>query len=457
MQPPSRGISHCLDQDLQIAEGEQIIEHPRTFRVGHSSQQSMRTPSKEENRTLVISGKKHLPIYPPGSQEEQWQLQITARGRVNCPKCNSVSRKTVEGLKKHMDNCSLQVFTCQHCGKQLKSSPGMKYHIMADHSNPPTTDHIQTSDKRAIKDKLRKILRLLGKVKCSNAGCTAAFSSIMGYIYHMKKCGKEQAELDKMLLSCSHCGKIYKSKSGLNYHLKSEHLPVGLPQLDGAAEEVIRVRRASAVLAKRHMTELANKLCEDWPKRTFQSDLVPDEKKLKYTRPSLPAFSQELLTKWRNEVKLHRKIYCPNQGCGCEYTTVSGLKTHLGHCTMSDYEVGKYRCLLCAKEFHSERGVKYHINAAHSEDWFMTNKKASVKFLKNKPRETIYHAEQKNMEHYDHPHQQTQHLNTPLCTQVERSPGPEWQAPIEIEDADKMAEGNRREHEERQAYDFEQS
>lgn len=27
-----------------------------------------------------------------------------------------------------------QPFTCQHCGKQLKSSTGMKYHIMADHS-----------------------------------------------------------------------------------------------------------------------------------------------------------------------------------------------------------------------------------------------------------------------------------------------------------------------------------
>ena len=42
-----------------------------------------------------------------GSQEERWQLQIVAKGRVTCPKCKSVSRKTVEGLKKHMENCRL--------------------------------------------------------------------------------------------------------------------------------------------------------------------------------------------------------------------------------------------------------------------------------------------------------------------------------------------------------------
>lgn len=59
-------------------------------------------------------------------------------------------------------------------------------------------------------------------------GCNAAFSSIMGYLYHMKKCGKEESELEKMLLSCSHCGKNYKSKAGLEYHLKSEHAPVSL-------------------------------------------------------------------------------------------------------------------------------------------------------------------------------------------------------------------------------------
>ena len=32
-----------------------------------------------------------------------------------------------------------------------------------------------------------------------------------------------------------------------------------------------------------------------------------------------------------------------------------------------DFEAGKYRCLICGKEFNSESGVKYHINSVHSQ------------------------------------------------------------------------------------------
>lgn len=51
----------------------------------------------------------------------------------------------------------------------------------------------------------------------------------MGYVYHMKKCGKEASELEKLLLNCKHCGKAYRSRAGLEYHVKNEHTPVSPP------------------------------------------------------------------------------------------------------------------------------------------------------------------------------------------------------------------------------------
>ncbi|XP_016324772.1 zinc finger protein 512-like isoform X2 [Sinocyclocheilus anshuiensis] len=338
--------------------------------------------------------KKESPVYPPGSQEEKWQLQILAKGRVSCPKCKSVGRKTVDGLKKHLETCKLNPFTCPDCGKQLRTSTGMKYHLMADHNNLSIPDTGNDLIDQEVKEKLRKVLKRMGKLKCSKEGCTGTFTSIMGYVYHMKKCGKEPSELEKLLMNCKHCGKAYRSRAGLEYHLKNEHSPT---TQESEIEEVKtqkepipertqsgRAKRLSAQVAVFHLKEIASEeLLKEWPKRKVQRDLVPDDRKLKYSRPGLPVFSQETLRKWKNEVKLHKKVQCPNKGCNCFYTSVSGLKAHLGLCTLGEFETGKFKCLICKKEFNSESGVKYHINSIHSQDWFVVRSKSkSSKFDK---------------------------------------------------------------------------
>ncbi|XP_064847152.1 zinc finger protein 512-like isoform X2 [Oncorhynchus masou masou] len=422
-------------------------------------------PSEEEkSKVFTFTTKKEPPVYPPGSQEERWQLMILGKGRVTCPKCKSVSRKTVEGLKKHMENCRVNPFTCQQCGKQLKSSTGMKYHIMADHNNLPSPDDINGLDDQSMKEKLRKVLKRLGKLKCSKEGCTGSFTSIMGYLYHMKKCGKEESELEKLLLNCQHCGKVYKSKAGLEYHLKSEHAPV--PQ--NVEEDEVksqrepnpertpsgRVKRMSAQVAVFHLQEIANdELAKEWPKRKVIGDLVPDDKKLRYARPGLPAFSQEVLRKWKNEVKLQKKVQCPNLGCGSVYTSVSGLKAHLGLCGRGDFEAGKYKCLICKKEFNSESGVKYHINSVHSQDWFaVTSKSKNFKVLKAKTKENST-VDDPIVQH------QTLHVFTPVLEPWQDMPiGPPPAVPEPALQANpEAAEGKRRgkgRGKEKDCYDF---
>lgn len=42
---------------------------------------------------------------PTGGPEEQWQRAIHERGEAVCPTCSVVTRKTLVGLKKHMEVC----------------------------------------------------------------------------------------------------------------------------------------------------------------------------------------------------------------------------------------------------------------------------------------------------------------------------------------------------------------
>ncbi|XP_072735709.1 zinc finger protein 512B isoform X6 [Ciconia boyciana] len=331
----------------------------------------------------------HLPAANP---EDQWQREISEKGEVACPTCGVITRKTIVGLKKHMDVCQkLQdALKCQHCKKQFKSKAGLNYHTMAEHVSKPVPVETAGLGEQEERERLRKVLKQMGKLKCPNEGCMANFSSLMGYQYHQKRCGKQLAEADKPVFSCPHCGKKYKSKAGHDYHVRSEHTasppeepevkPEPSPIEDFERTPSGRIRRTSAQVAVFHLQEIAeDELAKDWTKRRMKDDLVPETKRLNYTRPGLPKLNPRLLENWKNEVKEKGHINCPNNCCEAIYSSVSGLKAHLANCNKGDHSVGKYRCLLCQKEFSSESGVKYHIIKAHSENWFRTSAEASRK------------------------------------------------------------------------------
>lgn len=56
-------------------------------------------------------------------------------------------------------------------------------------------------------------------------GCSAHFSSLMGYQYHQQRCGREFSDDEKPVFLCQHCGKSYRSKAGRDYHIRTEHPP----------------------------------------------------------------------------------------------------------------------------------------------------------------------------------------------------------------------------------------
>ncbi|XP_037628734.1 zinc finger protein 512B isoform X5 [Sebastes umbrosus] len=421
-----------------------------------------------QRRPTSSQSSKKDPATTSSGADTQWQRAIHERGEVVCPTCSIVTRKTIHGLKKHMEICQkLQdALKCQQCHKQFRSKAGLNYHTMAEHSTKPSGSEGQTGDKHEERERLRRVLKQMGRIKCPSEGCSAHFSSLMGYQYHQKRCGGEFSDVEKPVFLCQHCGKSYRSKAGRDYHVRTEHSPTittttmtattatnnnnnnkdiitdtnnntgkervaseespslgkkeqsqpekkdwqekapsGQPkekereardkdrekEKEKESERVKvkptqnvsqgddfertpsgRVRRRSAQVAVFHLQEIAeDELAKDWgTKRRIKDDLVPDSKRLNYTRPGLPNFSQELLETWKNQVKEKGFICCTNENCEAVYSSVSGLKAHFANCSQGGGELGKYTCLICQKEFSSESGVKYHISKTHSQNWF---------------------------------------------------------------------------------------
>ncbi|XP_033043077.1 zinc finger protein 512B isoform X2 [Trachypithecus francoisi] len=308
-----------------------LVKAEDKARVHRSKKQE--GPGPEDARKKVpapITVSKEAPApmaHPaPGGPEEQWQRAIHERGEAVCPTCSVVTRKTLVGLKKHMEVCQkLQdALKCQHCRKQFKSKAGLNYHTMAEHSAKPSDAEASEGGEQEERERLRKVLKQMGRLRCPQEGCGAAFSSLMGYQYHQRRCGKPPCEVDSPSFPCTHCGKTYRSKAGHDYHVRSEHTappPEEPTDKSPEAEDLLgvertpsgRVRRTSAQVAVFHLQEIAeDELARDWTKRRMKDDLVPETARLNYTRPGLPTLNPQLLEAWKNEVKEKGHVNCPN-------------------------------------------------------------------------------------------------------------------------------------------------
>ncbi|KAG8567117.1 hypothetical protein GDO81_013507 [Engystomops pustulosus] len=353
----------------------------------------------EEQKKKIESARLEIIMKSPsGSVDDKCHRLNNKKGEVTCPNCSSVTRKTMAGLRKHMDVCEQlqEALRCQQCRKQFKSKAGLNYHTMAEHVNKSSISNGNPLDDPRGRERLRKMLKQMGRLRCPKQNCSATFSSLMGYQYHTQRCGKQQCDREKLHFSCLQCNKTYQSKAGRDYHMRSEHCADSEEQEPKSKQmEVVedfertpsgRVRRHSAQVAVFHLQEIAeDELAKEGSRRRMKEDLVPDSRRLNYLRPGLPTFNPQLLDRWKALVKENGFICCPNNCCEAIYSSVSGLKAHLANCNKGNHSGGKYRCLLCQKEFNSESGVKYHILKTHSQNWFRVSNVSSPSKRKRSP------------------------------------------------------------------------
>ncbi|XP_044067691.1 zinc finger protein 512B isoform X3 [Siniperca chuatsi] len=422
---------------VKRSEGSGFSEEPQRRPI--PSQSSKKDPATTSSGTVP---------------DTQWQRAISERGEVVCPTCSIVTRKTIHGLKKHMEICQkLQdALKCQQCHKQFRSKAGLNYHTMAEHTTKPSGSEGQTGDKHKERERLRRVLKQMGRIKCPSEHCGKTYRSKAGRDYHVRtehsptitttmiatnnsnskdnitdtnnNTGKERVvseespsvgrkeqsqpekkDCQEKAPSSQPKEKEREGRDKDRENEKERERDKGkAPQNESQGDDFERtpsgrVRRRSAQVAVFHLQEIAeDELAKDWgTKRRIKDDLVPDSKRLNYTRPGLPNFSPELLETWKNQVKEKGFICCTNENCEAVYSSVSGLKAHLANCSQGGGELGKYTCLICQKEFSSESGVKYHISKTHSQNWFRAAASQVVSSSKGKvPENSGIKAEVRN-------------------------------------------------------------
>ncbi|XP_075702576.1 zinc finger protein 512B-like isoform X2 [Rhinoderma darwinii] len=415
-------------------------------RQGRVVQGRVEEKKKIESANLRLE---HIMKPPSGSVDDKCQRQSNKKGEVTCPNCSSVTRKTMAGLRKHMDVCEQlqEALRCQQCRKQFKSKAGLNYHTMAEHINKSSSLHGNPLDDPRERERLRKMLKQMGKLRCPKQNCTATFCSLMGYQYHTQRCGTQQCDREKLHFSCPQCKKAYQSKAGRDYHVRSEHCADSAePEPESKQTKVVedfertpsgRVRRHSAQVAVFHLQEIAeDELAREGSRRRKKEDLVPDSKRLNYLRPGLPTFNPHLLDRWKALVKENGFICCPNNCCEAIYSSVSGLKAHLANCNKGNHSGGKYRCLLCQKEFSSESGVKYHILKTHSQNWFRVSTVSSPSKRKMSPERSPDVSETEEIEENK---KMKVEEKAPSCRPPASSPPPAQETPVALKTQPKKA------------------
>ncbi|KAG8131583.1 hypothetical protein E2320_009502 [Naja naja] len=111
--------------------------------------------------------------------EEQWQRIINEKGEVACPTCGMITRKTVLGLKKHMEVCQKD-WTKRRMKDDLV--PETKQLNYTRPGLPKLNPRLLEAWKNEVKEK--------GHINCPNDCCAAIYCSVSGLKAHLANCNK---------------------------------------------------------------------------------------------------------------------------------------------------------------------------------------------------------------------------------------------------------------------------
>ncbi|XP_033100681.1 uncharacterized protein LOC117104116 isoform X2 [Anneissia japonica] len=319
---------------------------------------------------------KYKALYDKYKEEaDVWVGHLNNGKSAKCRWC-SMNYKKLTTILRHYDKCHEYYkngFNCNECGNIFKSPGSLNYHKLANHTKAVVEESQKKDKKQSEAQVLKQLLRQKKKLNCKNESCTKSFTTVLGYQYHMKRCGVEEVAA---IYTCQICQKTYTTDPGLKYHLSSRHAPtVEKASLD-KTEEVFtddsgKRRRSAAHRAMASMKELKEKGYVE------VNDTGKEEKRTKtstndfmlFTSPNIE-IDEDLLKEWKAQFSLKQRVPCPFD---CDFTAVLlvSLKDHYHFCQENPNAANnseRYKCNICNKEYTIRASIISHVRGTHTKD-----------------------------------------------------------------------------------------
>ena len=211
--------------------------------------------------------------------------------------------------------------------------------------------------------------------KCEKCTKLFAYKSKLGY--HQQKCNGEKPKCQKCndifpnnwpnwLLQnhvnscdgkirsrkCSHCNKKFHSYNGMRIHVKRKHnLPL-------SKKENPKCEKCHDIFHNDHMLQKHVKSCDG----KIRSHKCPHCQKIFHSREGIKRHFK-IIHNLNYDVKVFRKERPRCEKCHDSFSNIRALHNHANSC---DGSIKSKKCTNCSKTFHSNFGLRRHVQRRHS-------------------------------------------------------------------------------------------
>ncbi|XP_058802293.1 uncharacterized protein LOC131670594 [Phymastichus coffea] len=292
------------------------------------------------------------------------------------PHHSYVSRST-KVKEKCKETPGKKIVKCGKCGKEVPKNQWYSHNLYS-HNDMGWLDGTEKPDFDSDPKLLMRVLTLAHKKKHKKGltceECREVKKSVVGFISHMRFCGKTDEEIASLLVTCDQCGSKFKPSS-MEYHERQHRLEIeGKKKREKEMMETII--DISEPRSKRKAAEKAVSKISEFTALVKDDDGRSVAKKLKLSSPHIKKFIQKplatkkissvLITKWKRELDNNQDASCTQLGCQFTCKSMDEIRKHYSLCNFTATE--NYVCKVCRFQTLLEDEIIKHAAEKHTPE-----------------------------------------------------------------------------------------